>query len=394
MVDKRNDYVISRLKEKYGDKYDYSLIKYKGWRQPITLVCNRCGNKRVVPTVSNALSQNIQCAEPKCKKEDNRKAFEERGKELYGGQFDYSNAYTDPETNKCEIKCTVCGDICYVTKSNHYKSKPMCSCWKNPAIKPYDYSNSNYLNTTTPIKIYCKTCKEDFIQLPTAHLQGNGCKRCALRNTADKNRKTLDEFLISAHKVHGNKYDYSNVKYTGIEDNVDIRCLKHDYIFKQTPHSHLRGGGCPICASSIPEQEIADFLQRNSLKFIKEYKIPNSINKRLRYDFYIPKLNLIIELDGPQHYRALTNDAETYRKQVERDNLKTKEAYKNGHALLRIKYTEARDHLDVLKTYLSTNYKYLVDDNYFKSPVEVIKYLNLDRDANTKIISAYKVRYY
>ena len=107
MVDKGNDYIISRLKEKYGDKYDYSLVKYKGWRQPITLVCNRCGSKRVVPTVSNALSQNIQCTEPKCKKEDSRKAFEERGKELYGDQFDYSNAYTDPETNKCEIKCTV-----------------------------------------------------------------------------------------------------------------------------------------------------------------------------------------------------------------------------------------------------------------------------------------------
>ena len=93
MVDKGNDYIISRLKEKYGDKYDYSLVKYKGWRQPITLVCNRCGSKRVVPTVSNALSQNIQCTESKCKKEDSRKAFEERGKELYGDHLDVLKTY-------------------------------------------------------------------------------------------------------------------------------------------------------------------------------------------------------------------------------------------------------------------------------------------------------------
>ena len=61
-------------------------------------------------------------------------------------------------------------------------------------------------------------------------------------------RKTLEEFISDAKKVHGDKYDYSLVKeYMNNKTNVVIRCNSCGNIFHQTPHAHLSGQGCPKC---------------------------------------------------------------------------------------------------------------------------------------------------
>ena len=56
-------------------------------------------------------------------------------------------------------------------------------------------------------------------------------------------------FIEKANQIHYNKYDYSFVKYDGYENKVIICCPKHGE-FKQSPHAHLRGAGCPVCKES------------------------------------------------------------------------------------------------------------------------------------------------
>ena len=58
---------------------------------------------------------------------------------------------------------------------------------------------------------------------------------------------TTEDFIKQACKVHGNRYDYSKVNYTGSGNRVCIICPKHGE-FWQTPHEHLRGGNCPKCS--------------------------------------------------------------------------------------------------------------------------------------------------
>lgn len=53
-------------------------------------------------------------------------------------------------------------------------------------------------------------------------------------------------FIELARKVHGLKYDYSNVLYLNRSTKIDIICFIHG-VFKQRPHNHLRGQGCPKC---------------------------------------------------------------------------------------------------------------------------------------------------
>ena len=43
-------------------------------------------------------------------------------------------------------------------------------------------------------------------------------------------------------------------------------------------------------------------LDKDSIKYIREYKIPGT-NYRFEYDFYLPNHNLLIEFHGEQHYQ-------------------------------------------------------------------------------------------
>ena len=60
-------------------------------------------------------------------------------------------------------------------------------------------------------------------------------------------RKTKDQFIQDAIKVHGNLYDYSKVEYINDSTKVIITCKVHGD-FLQKPDHHLSNQGCPICA--------------------------------------------------------------------------------------------------------------------------------------------------
>lgn len=63
-------------------------------------------------------------------------------------------------------------------------------------------------------------------------------------------RLTNKDFLEKSIKVHGKKYDYSNVDYVDIKTKVCILCPEHGE-FWQTPDKHLLGQGCPKCAEIL-----------------------------------------------------------------------------------------------------------------------------------------------
>ena len=71
-----------------------------------------------------------------------------------------------------------------------------------------------------------------------------------MRNTK---RKTKDDFIKDAKKIHDNKYDYSKVEYINQLTKVCIICPKHGE-FWQTPKSHLQGHGCRECGNEISKK--------------------------------------------------------------------------------------------------------------------------------------------
>lgn len=107
----------------------------------------------------------------------------------------------------------------------------------------YDYSRYVYMGSETPATFICPIHGE-FQQNPYSHAKGRGCIRCA----ADKRarRSNTAEFITKAKAVHGDAYEYSNVRYVNAKTDVEIVCDAHG-LFLQTPDAHLRGQGCPTC---------------------------------------------------------------------------------------------------------------------------------------------------
>ena len=82
-------------------------------------------------------------------------------------------------------------------------------------------------------------------------------------------KKTLEDFIADARKVHGSKYDYSLIKeYVNNKTRVSIRCMKCGLVFQQTPSSHINNkSGCPIC-SQQHVREVQKGVARKSVRKI------------------------------------------------------------------------------------------------------------------------------
>ncbi len=61
-------------------------------------------------------------------------------------------------------------------------------------------------------------------------------------------RLTTEEFISRARRVHGHKYDYALVEYSGTYTPVKIICREHGE-FEQKPNKHLIGHGCQTCGT-------------------------------------------------------------------------------------------------------------------------------------------------
>lgn len=64
---------------------------------------------------------------------------------------------------------------------------------------------------------------------------------------ASGHKVTNEEFISRAKKVHGDRYDYSEIEMTDMRTNITIICPKHGR-FRPLPKQFLAGGNCPCCA--------------------------------------------------------------------------------------------------------------------------------------------------
>lgn len=110
----------------------------------------------------------------------------------------------------------------------------------------YLYDKVIYVNKTTKVIITCPI-HGDFEQLPKEHLKGRGCNKCAVEYRNKNNTSSLDKFIEKAHKVHGNKYDYSKAIYTKAKEPILIICPIHGEFWQRPQDHYLKGCGCPKC---------------------------------------------------------------------------------------------------------------------------------------------------
>ena len=123
----------------------------------------------------------------------------------------------------------------------------------------YDYSKVIIKNNKAKVEIICKE-HGSFFQSPNGHLKSSqGCKLCSIAVTAKKKSYSMSDFLFLSHKKHGDKYDYSLVKFDKLTDVVIIICPDHGEI-RQKASSHIKHGGicCRTDCRKTPIQDIID----------------------------------------------------------------------------------------------------------------------------------------
>ena len=95
---------------------------------------------------------------------------------------------------------------------------------------------------------------------------------------------------------------------------------------------------CHFCndVSSLPEKFMRNLLKQLNIPFIEEYD-PEWIRPK-RYDFYIPTLDLIIEMDGGLGHgkRVFSDKTKVDEEGKTRDILKDKKAFQHGLTVIRI----------------------------------------------------------
>lgn len=140
----------------------------------------------------------------------------------------------------------------------------------------YDYSNVEYNNYHTKVKIKCKKHNFIFLQTPGQHLSGRGCKKCKFEKLLQISKYTTKQFIQKAKAIHGDRYDYSKVNYIDSYSPVIIICSKHGE-FSQIPNYHIQQKGCVKCS----QEELSLKFRSNKYEFIKKAnKIHND-----RYDY-------------------------------------------------------------------------------------------------------------
>jgi len=289
--------------------------------------------------------------------------FIQKAIQVHGDKYDYSQVvYINSRTKVCII-CLNHGTFWQQPFDHLYNHGcRKCNIINQPQCRPsntedfikkakkvhnkYDYSKVIYVNNKTKICIICPEHGE-FWQTPNAHIQGQGCPKCAKNLILIKRSSNTIEFIQKANQVHNNKYNYLKVEYINDRIKICIICPKHGE-FWQSPNSHLQGCGCPICKSSKGELRIILWLKKYRINFIPQYKFNDcrGIKRTLPFDFYLPKFNTCIEFDGKQHFGIGKWACKSIN---DNDQIKNEYCKQNNIHLIRIPYYEFSNIEKILK---------------------------------------------
>ena len=284
--------------------------------------------------------------------------------EVHGDKYDYSKTVYKSAHEDVIITCKIHGDFPQrAYRHTHLKN----GCFKCSHIVPvdrekflsvsvskhgdkYDYSEVDFIDRYTPVKIAC-SIHGDFHITPKLHMRGRGCQLCGEEKRVRDRTHNTETYIFKAKKIHGDTYNYDKVDYLGDSQKVIITCLEHGD-FPQHAGSHLQNHGCPHCKkTSKGEIAIEKELKELNARYEREYSLPGT---RYRYDFYLPDHNLLLEYDGRQHFVENSWDGVGGLKEVQkRDQEKNQLAQQHGYTLKRISYKEFKDIPTIIKKALT-----------------------------------------
>ena len=207
---------------------------------------------------------------------------------------------------------------------------------------------SIYKTTRTKLDIECGICGEMFKRDFTDYKRSKhkACPECSLKLLGES-RRYSQEYVEKFVNDNGceliSEYIKSNLP-------IDIRCAcgeKFTTIFNEFNNGYKRQ--CDKCSGKMSKGEkfLSEWFELKEIEFEPQKKFSDCKYKaELPFDFYIPDLNTVIEVDGFLHYEFneyFHKTQENFELCKLRDKIKNQYCIDNNINLIRIKYKTVRD---------------------------------------------------
>lgn len=298
-----------------------------------------------------------------------QKDFEDKIYSLVGDEYAVVGEYKGSK-NHVDIKHIPCGTIISFVPEEFYRGRRCWTCWKKSQNKTTDWfiekvkllTGSEYTVVGTYVAAKKKvmmlhnTCGYKWLVTPDNFLRRNS--RCPMCN---KNaRMTTEQFKQRMLRLIGCDYVFSGRYYNA---HTKILCT-HTVCgnsWKVVPDSIVQGTRCPFCNESSGERAINKYLRNSGISYIYQKRFSDCRYKHtLPFDFYLDKLNLVIEYDGIQHFKPVDfsnhgkqSAEESFKLGKKRDTIKNNYCLANKINILRIPYTLPINKIpSIIDTYL------------------------------------------
>jgi hypothetical protein len=226
----------------------------------------------------------------------------------------------------------------------------------------YDYSLVDYQGAQTKVKIICprhkdewkkETGNEYFEMTPNHHISGGrGCKYDYLESKT----KYSDEDILNAAKKYKSASDFkaNDLKRWYVAIN---RSKKNEGFYKKiSKHFETTNSyGEDVVANILIKKELIPEECVSRTCDNREKTFTDCVNskqggscRKLRFDFYLPNQNTLIEYDGEPHFVKSGNYGKKFETGQENDTIKNKYCRDKGIKLIRIHYNVPYDEIEGL----------------------------------------------
>jgi very-short-patch-repair endonuclease len=254
----------------------------------------------------------------------------------------------------------------------------------------YDYSLiKEYTNDKTKLPIICKK-HGVFYQNYNEHVLGrSGCPICKdkrkilLAHNEEVRKEHEKDFFKKVKEIYNDFYDFSEFEYITTNTPSKVICPLHGEFYKCPNKLLNRRQACPNCMKkklSKREKAVQDFLSENSINFTtnKDNLFEGCISENgnyLDFDFYLPDLNILIEVDGEQHFRPKFNhEIDELRRVHSCDLTRNKWAFEHEIIFIRFSYNITFNNLEKALEQIIINHDYNITNKkiYISTPDGII----------------------
>jgi hypothetical protein len=298
---------IIEAKKVHGDKYDYSKTVYVGSQEKVCITCPKHGDYFII---AEGHLRGAGC--PQChnlSKRSNKESFIAKCREVYGDLYDYSKVEYIHSKEKVCVICPKHGEF-WVTPNNHMRGSRCPACYGTPRKTTEQFikeAKKIHGNKYDYSKVKYDGTDVKVCIVCSEHGEFwqtpySHLKGCQCPVCSKVQRITQDIFIKRCTEIHHGRYDYSKVNFEHVKKKVCIICPEHGE-FWQVPNNHLFGAGCPTCPESNMEGEIRQLLLNKGIIFEQEKGFDWLVyNRRMFLDFFLPEYGVAIECQGKQHF--------------------------------------------------------------------------------------------